>query len=70
MKVYNGWVLDINGVEWTVFGSIKIRGKQHYLISNPRGKQSIERGAFLAAYAAEKIKYLRSIALNYSISVN
>jgi hypothetical protein len=58
MRVYNGSIININGTEWTVGGSIKLRGKQYYVISNARGKQSIERGAFLKAYNEGKITYV------------
>lgn len=60
MKVYSGWVIDIKGAEWVIGGSIKLRGKQYYIISNARGKQSIERSVFLSEFASGNIKYVCS----------
>lgn len=64
MKVYNGWVLEINGNEEKVVGSMKIRGVQSYILLNldSKKKSSIKRVNFLNAYNLKEIKYIRSEA--------
>jgi len=64
MKVYNGWVLEINNKEHKVIGSLNIRGKQSYILKDSKGvKSSIKRDDFLESYNFGEIKYLRSEAV-------
>ncbi len=61
MKVYNGWVLEINGVEYTVVGSNKIRGKQHYYLRSKQGVSTIDRDALIDGMNDKTIKYVTSV---------
>lgn len=61
MKVYNGWVLEINGVEYTVVGSNKIRGKQYYYLRSKQGVSTINRDLLLEGMNDKSIKYITSV---------
>lgn len=58
MKIYNGWVLLISGQEYMVDGSIKIRGKQTYLLKGRISNSRIRRENLLAAMASGEITYV------------
>lgn len=63
MKVYNGWILEINGQDQKVIGSVKIRGSQSYVLKDASDKKSsIKRADLLDGYNSGNIKYLRSEA--------
>ena len=61
MKVYNGWVLEIKGVEYTVVGSNKIRGKQYYYLRSKQGVSTINRNALIDGMNDKTIKYITSV---------
>lgn len=61
MKVYNGWVLEIKGVEYTVVGSNKIRGKQYYCLRSNQGLSAINRDSLLEGVNDKSIKYITSV---------
>lgn len=61
MKVYNGWVLEINCVEYTVSGSNKIRGLQYYILRSKQGFLAIKRDALIAGMNDNSIKYVTSV---------
>lgn len=63
MKIRNGWVLNIDGIEATVGGSLKIRGTQIYLLLTGSGKRSIKREELLAGMSNGSIKYVASVAV-------
>ena len=64
MKVFNGWVLMVEGQEQTVIGSLKIRGNQSYILKNVHGdKTSISRDALLSYMHSKSIEYVRSVAI-------
>lgn len=62
MKVYNGWVLAIEGQEFKVDGSMSIRGSQSYLLKNVDSGEtsSISREALLSQFG-KSITYVRSV---------
>lgn len=62
MKVYKGWVLSIEGAEYTVKGSMKLRGVQAYVLAGKTGVRSIKRDDFLAGMHNGSIKYVASVA--------
>jgi len=61
MKIYNGWVLNIDGIEATVAGSVKIRGTQLYYLATKQGNRSIRRDELLAGMNNGSIKYVASV---------
>ena len=61
MKIYNGWVLNIDGIEATVAGSVKIRGTQIYYLATKQGNRSIRRDELLAGMNNGSIKYVASV---------
>jgi hypothetical protein len=63
MKVYNGWVLKIEGNEWTVAGSQKLRGVQSYILRGSHGVRSIKRDELLAGMNAKSIQYVTSVVV-------
>lgn len=63
MKVYNGWVLNIDGIEAIVAGSLKLRGKQSYYLKTKQGTRSISRDSLLAGMNDGSIKYIASVAV-------
>jgi hypothetical protein len=63
VKVYNGWVLKIEGTEWTVAGSQKLRGVQSYVLRGSRGVRSIKRDELLAGMNAKSIQYVTSVVV-------
>ncbi len=64
MRVFNGWVLKVDGQEQTVIGSIKVRNSQSYVLKNAQGaKTSINRDALLAKMASKEIVYVRSVSV-------
>ena len=63
MKVYNGWVLKIDGAEWTVAGSQKLRGVQSYVLRGAQGVRSIKRDALLAGMHSKAIEYVTSVVV-------
>jgi hypothetical protein len=61
MRVYNGWIISIEGKKFRVDGSIKIRSNQIYLLRGEDGeKSSISRAMFLKMWSEDKIKYVAS----------
>ena len=54
MKIYNGWVLLIAGQEYTVDGSVKIRGTQSYMLRGQDTVKSIRRSTLLQAMARSR----------------
>lgn len=64
MKVYNGWILKISGNDWTVIGSLKLRGNQTYVLRNVHGdKKAIARDVLLSGMADKSIGYVASVAV-------
>jgi hypothetical protein len=63
MKVYNGWVLKINGAEWTVAGAQKLRGVQSYVLRGTQGVRSIRRDELLAGMQTKAIEYVTSVVV-------
>ena len=63
MKVYNGWVLNINGSEWTVSGSHKLRGVQSYILTGEDGeKATITRDILIDGMSSGDIFYVTSVS--------
>lgn len=63
MKVHNGWVLKIEGAEWTVAGAQKLRGVQSYVLRGKQGVRSIKRDALLAGMHSKAIEYVTSVVV-------
>lgn len=61
-RIYNGWVLDIEGIEYTVCGSNKIRSTQWYILANDNDTRAIRRSEMLAGFESGAIKYVTSVA--------
>ena len=61
MKVYNGWVLEINGVEHNVVGSNKIRDRHYYYLRSKQGVSTINRNALIEGMNDKTIKYITSV---------
>lgn len=62
-KVYVGWVINADGEELKIIGSMKIRGKQIYVVKNGKGeKLSFRRESLLAGFENGSITYDRSEA--------
>jgi hypothetical protein len=62
MRIYNGWLLKIDGREYVVAGSMKIRGNQSYILRNSRGeKSSIGRDALLSSLRTGEIVWVGSV---------
>lgn len=62
MRIYNGWVLRIEAKEFKVIGSLKIRGKQSYILSSGSDKVSLPRHVMLKGMNDGSIEYIRSEA--------
>jgi hypothetical protein len=63
VKVYNGWVLKIDGAEWTVAGTQKLRGVQSYVLRGVQGVRSIKRDDLLAGMHRKAIAYVTSVVV-------
>jgi len=62
-KVYVGWVINAEGEELKIIGSMKVRGKQIYVVKNEQGeKQAFQRESMLAGFENGSIEYVRSEA--------
>jgi len=62
-KVYVGWVINAEGEELKIIGSMKMRGKQIYVVQNEKGgKEAFQRSAMLAGFKSGIITYVRSEA--------
>jgi len=47
MNLPVGTILDIEGAEYEVKGSNKLRGRYYYVLRGPQGKVSLDREVFL-----------------------
>jgi hypothetical protein len=63
VKIYTGWVLEIDGFEWTVAGSQKLRGVQSYVLRGVQGVRSIKRDALIAGVHNKSVKYVTSVVV-------
>ena len=64
MRVFNGWVLKVEGQEQTVIGSLKIRSTQSYVLKSAQGaKTCMNRDTLLAKMASKEITYVRSVSV-------
>jgi hypothetical protein len=61
MKIYNGWKLRFESTpeEYTIYGSLKIRGAQKYLLVRQNGDKScIERNLLLKLISSREAQIL------------
>ena len=64
MRIYRGWVLGrVDGREWTIVGSNKIRAQQWYVLQSGEDKRSMRREELIDGIESGVIKYLRSISV-------
>lgn len=63
MKIYNGWILRIEGGDFSVIGSLKIRGTQSYILKalNDGVKTSISRNRLLSGMNDKSITYMGNV---------
>lgn len=63
MKVYNGWILKFEGVDFVVLGSLKIRGNQYYILKSMTDgtKKSIDRAVLVSGINDKSITYMGNV---------
>lgn len=63
MKIYNGWILKIGGMDFAILGSLKIRGNQSYVLKSMTdgAKTAIGRDRLLAGMAEKSITYMGNV---------
>jgi len=63
MKIYAGWVLEIEDAICTIVGSNTLRGTTYYILKTANGTESIRRNYLISGLNSGSIKYLKSVAL-------
>lgn len=63
MKIYNGWILKIGGIDFAILGSLKIRGNQSYVLKSiiDGSKTSISRDRLLTGMDDKTITYMGNV---------
>lgn len=59
MRFYNGWKFVHDGTNYTIDGSIKLRGNQYYLLMRDDGtRSSIHRQVLLKWFNEKRIAFI------------
>ena len=62
MKIYTGWILNIEGTEYEITGSMTIRKNTSYTLKRDDKKVSIRREALIEGLHDGSIKYIGHVA--------